>query len=89
MQSYLQHVSLVEAELIALGGTERIKCHCLHADETSHFHWRARMRGSSRCLFPLEPLTARSHFGDRQRVGRGGNKKKKKNRKKENGEEEA
>lgn len=62
MGSYLQHVSLVEAEFIALGGTERIKCHCLHADKTSHSHshWRAHMHTPARVLppLPLDPPTA-------------------------------
>lgn len=59
MGSYLQHVSLVEAEFIALGGTERIKCHCLHADKTSHSHshWRAHMHTPAIVLPHLFPST--------------------------------
>lgn len=38
---YLEYVSLVEAEFVALCGTKRVKCHCFHAENSKHTHMHA------------------------------------------------
>lgn len=39
--SYLEYVSLVEAEFIALCGTKCVQCHCFHAENSKHTHMHA------------------------------------------------
>lgn len=36
--SYLEYVSLVEAEFITLCGTKCVKCHCFHSENSKHTH---------------------------------------------------